>query len=136
MIKRYLYKAPNWFYTLIVTIAIVYLTLFPHPLPDNDIKWWEHTDKVIHALMFGGFTAAAVYDYIRRSISQNISVISIVKISAISVAFGGMIEIAQTVMNIGRSGDIYDFYADITGVIFFALISKPIVIRFLLPAKK
>lgn len=125
--KRFFYNAPAFLYTAIVAAAIIYLTLFPHPLPDNDIKWWKHTDKVVHALMFGGFTIACVYDYTRKFRVATVSIKTILKISAISITFGGLIEIAQTVMNIGRSGDWLDFVADIAGIVIFALISKWVI---------
>lgn len=127
-----LYNAPAWTYTVIVTLAIAYLTLFPKPLPDTGFKWWEHTDKIIHALMFGGFTGALIYDIFRRN-GGKISSKCIFFICLGAIVFGGVIEIAQWAMKAGRSGDLYDLAADAAGAILFALISKSIITRWFAP---
>ena len=133
-LRNLLYKAPAYLYTEIVLVIIMYLTLFPHPLPENDIKWWEHTDKVVHAIMFGVFNITCIYDYARKFKVATVDEETILKTSTISIAVGGSIEIVQTCMELGRNGDWADFDADIIGVILFALISNRIL-SFLVPRR-
>ena len=133
-LRNLLYKAPAFLYTEIVLVIIMYLTLYPHPLPENDIKWWEHTDKVVHAIMFGVFNITCIYDYARKFKVATVDKETILKTSTISIAVGGSIEIVQTCMELGRSGDWADFDADIIGVILFALISNRIL-SFLVPRR-
>lgn len=131
--KRFLMRAPAWTYTIIVTGVIIYLTLFPHPLPDNDIRWWEHSDKLVHALMFGGFVGAFTYDSIRNNGMQLLPVRKVLIIGIVATLFGGAIEVIQEMMKIGRTGDLYDLLADFVGILFFSLVSQWIVKRWFIP---
>ncbi len=129
--KKFLINVPRWLFTLVTAIAILYLTLVPKPLPDTDIRLWEHTDKVIHAIMFGGMYFAVYLDYVRKY-GRNKWKATATWFTIVTVAlFGGMIEIAQDSMGMGRGGDIYDFAADMAGVIVASLVSPGIVSRLL-----
>ena len=128
--RKIIHKSPAWLYTVIVTLAIIYLTLVPKPLPDIQVPLWEHTDKVVHALMFGGFVAACCLDYMRKKQISHISKRIMLTIIIIATAFGGIIEILQNAMGLGRSGDYFDLIADFAGIIIFAAIS-PATVRIL-----
>ena len=128
--RKIIHKSPAWLYTVIVTLAIIYFTLVPKPLPDIQVPLWEHTDKVVHALMFGGFVAACCLDYMRKKQISHISKRIMLTIIIIATAFGGIIEILQNAMGLGRSGDYFDLIADFAGIIIFAAIS-PATVRIL-----
>ena len=130
--RKIIHKTPAWLYTVIVTLAIIYLTLVPKPLPDIQVPLWEHTDKVVHALMFGGFVAACCLDYMRKKQISHISKRIMLTIIIIATAFGGIIEILQNAMGLGRSGDYFDLIADFAGIIIFAAISPATVRRLFL----
>lgn len=130
--RKIIHKSPAWLYTVIVTLAIIYLTLVPKPLPDIQMPLWEHTDKVVHALMFGGFVAACCLDYMRKKQISHISKRIMLTIIIIATAFGGIIEILQNAMGVGRSGDYFDLIADFAGIIIFAAISPATVRRLFL----
>ena len=130
--QKIIYKSPAWLYTVIVTLSIIYLTLVPKPLPDIQVPLWEHTDKVVHALMFGGFVAACCLDYMRKKQISHISKRIMLTIIIIATAFGGIIEILQNAMGLGRSGDYFDLIADFAGIIIFAAISPATVRRLFL----
>lgn len=130
--RKIIHKSPAWLYTVIVTLAIIYLTLVPKPLPDIQMPLWEHTDKVVHALMFGGFVAACCLDYMRKKQISHISKRIMLTIIIIATAFGGIIEILQNAMGLGRSGDYFDLIADLAGIIIFAAISPATVRRLFL----
>ena len=130
--RKIIHKSPAWLYTVIVTLAIIYLTLVPKPLPDIQVPLWEHTDKVVHALMFGGFVAACCLDYMRKKQISHISKRIMLTIIIIATAFGGIIEILQNAMGLGRSGDYFDLIADFAGIIIFAAISPATVRRLFL----
>lgn len=130
--RKIIHKSPAWLYTVIVTLSIIYLTLVPKPLPDIQVPLWEHTDKVVHALMFGGFVAACCLDYMRKKQISHISKRIMLTIIIIATAFGGIIEILQNAMGLGRSGDYFDLIADFAGIIIFAAISPATVRRLFL----
>lgn len=108
-----LLRLPRWTLTALCTAAIVYLTLVPKPLPDNDIQFWEHTDKIVHAIMFGGLYFCVALDLWRGKRPPTRRIWA----PALSVAaFGALIEILQQSMGMGRGGSLGDFAADVTGV--------------------
>lgn len=96
--------------------AILYLTLVPRPLPDNDIEV-PGLDKVVHAVMFGALAFVAVVDLARRGRGEYapVSRRSCLYVAAASAATGGLIEVLQMAMGAGRSGDWLDFLADAVG---------------------
>ena len=114
-IKDFLEKLPPWVLTAICFLAICWLTLAPHPLPDTDLPLFPGADKLVHAVMFGGFTFCIMLDWNRRHGWPA----GIQRADAyapwISSAFGITTEILQNEMHAGRSGDIWDLVADVAG---------------------
>lgn len=114
--------------TVVVTVAILWLTLAPHPLPDNDLPLFEGADKVVHFLMFGGLAAALCFD-VRRSTGR-LSVMATWLIALAVSLFGGVIEMLQNSMEMGRSGDYIDFTADALGAYLCAFVCRMLLRRF------
>ena len=129
--KQFLIKVPQWLFTVVTAIAILYLTLVPKPLPDTDIPLWEHSDKIVHAIMFGGMYFVIYLDYVRKYGQDKWKATATWSIVVAVALFGGLIEIAQDSMGMGRGGDIYDFAADVAGVILASLVSPAIVSKML-----
>lgn len=128
----------RWWLTIIVTAAILWLTLAPHPVGDNEIELFPGADKIIHAIMMGGLAFTALFDFARNGTWRNIR--KITPAIAITVAFTCIIfscidEWGQGVMNLGRSSDPFDLIADIAGIILAATIAVPLI-RKLLPREK
>jgi hypothetical protein len=136
MIPRFLLKMQPGLFTAVVVIAILWLTLAPHPLPDTDVPMFENADKVVHALMFGGLVFAMVLDrelynhqvYEQTGVLPKKHARVMVLFVVASVLFGGLIELLQAWMDLGRGCDFYDFIADAIGAVVFALISPKIVV--------
>lgn len=128
----------RWWLTIIVTAAILWLTLAPHPVGDNEIELFPGADKIIHALMMGGLAFTALFDFARKGTWRNIR--KITPAIAATVAFTCIIfscidEWGQGAMNLGRSSDPFDLVADIAGIILAAAIAIPLI-RKLLPREK
>ena len=75
-----------------------------------------HIDKLIHAIMFGGLAGALAFDYERTGSRQRPEPRVMLICCAISLAFGGAIELLQGAMGLGRGADWWDFAADTAGV--------------------
>lgn len=105
---------PRYLPSVLVVLAILYLTLVPKPLPDTDMKLFPHADKVVHAIMFGGAYLCFYID--TRKCVGRITGKRIFFLMAVTVLFGGLIEILQDAMGLGRGGDWLDFLADAAGV--------------------
>lgn len=104
----------TWWPTALVTCAVLWLTLAPHPLPDEaDVPLFEHADKVVHALMMGGLAATAMFDVWRRT--RSITKKQILMTGIIVAIFSCADEWAQSLT--GRSTDPLDALADLTGVV-------------------
>lgn len=107
----------RWISTALVVLAILYLTLVPRPLPDNNIDI-PGLDKAVHAVMFGGLAFVACIDMAMRGRGRYAFLPSCRAwgVAIAVAAFGGAVEIAQQSMGAGRSGDVWDFAADCAGV--------------------
>ena len=114
-IKSLLDRLPPWTLTIVCFLAICWLTLAPHPLPDNDIPLFPGADKIAHALMFGGFTLCIILDRNRQHGWPSGIEKTDLYAPVFASAFGIVTELLQSGMHAGRSGDVWDLVADITG---------------------
>lgn len=121
LMNKFLLKTPPYLFTIVVTISIIYLTLFPHPLPDGTPKLFPHADKLVHALMFWAFYTSFAFDRLRKQQKDGaptkLSSKWLSIIMAATIAFGLAVEIAQSTMDIGRGGDCLDFLSDVVGAL-------------------
>ena len=108
--------------TIVCFLAICWLTLAPHPLPDNDIPLFPGADKIVHGIMFGGFTLCIILDWNRKQGWPSKLQKTDIYAPEIASAFGIITEILQNEMQAGRTGDIWDLVADITGAFLVAAI--------------
>ncbi len=138
MILKILKWLPPYTCTVVVTLAILYLTLWPDPVPDHP-RLFEGADKVVHAIMFMGFywalgldlalnrkegvPASGQCDIPARSSAPRVTAGIII----VTAAFGALVEILQWWMGIGRSGDTLDFVADVAGALIGALTLNPLL---------
>lgn len=115
-IRKYIFRVPPYFYTLAVTLAICYFTLVPDPLQGEHIHLFPHSDKVVHFIMFATLAGAILFDRCRATGRRPNKAPAIAAI-VISVLAGGLVEILQHLMNMGRSADWLDFIADTLGAV-------------------
>ncbi|MDG1725526.1 MAG: VanZ family protein [Emcibacteraceae bacterium] len=85
--------------TTILTVAMLWPIHQPPPAPDG-------TDKLVHLIAF----AALAFPLARTGR------VSLITVFISASVFGGVIEVIQPSFN--RSADLWDWIADITGVIF------------------
>ncbi len=132
MLQKYLSRVCPGIFSSIVVIAILWLTLAPHPLPESDVPLFEHADKVVHALMFGGLVFALIIDrellrqrrYEQTGALPRGSNLPALILIAVGVSlFGGGIELLQAWMGLGRGCDLLDFLADTGGAFLSAVVS-------------
>lgn len=108
-----------YFATSILVAAILYLTLAPQPLPDTGIKPFFGADKIVHAAMFAFLAWLAMLDTsFRRPLSLRMAWI----IAIAAALFGGLTELLQGSMGVGRTAELADFIADTVG----ALLAVPL----------
>ncbi|MDE6450032.1 MAG: VanZ family protein [Muribaculaceae bacterium] len=123
--RRLYYSLPCWVLTAVVSLAILYLTLVPRPLPDVDMPLFPGVDKLVHAIMFGGLSGTMVLDWSRwRGVA--LSARSLVVVALVSTLAGGLIELLQLVMAMGRGCELWDFVADGVGAFLGAWVARPV----------
>lgn len=140
MLQKYFLKLYPGLLSSVVVLAILWLTLAPHPLPADDIPmFFPNADKLVHALMFGGLVFALVIDrelflqrrYLTTSRMPRRSCLPLILFFVAATLFGGLIELLQNAMGLGRGADWLDFAADASGALLFTLLS-PRLATFLL----
>lgn len=108
--------------TVIVVLAILWLTLVPKPLGEKEISLFPGADKVVHALMFGGLTFVALVDWARGRNYCSVRPAVCIVTALASTLLGVAIEYIQRAMALGRDFDVMDMAADACGAFIVALI--------------
>ena len=121
-IRGVLSRIPQWAFTTVTVLAIIWLTLVPDPLGDDSPHLFPGADKVVHALMFGGLTSMILLDLQRRSEWRPVGK-GVVWMAALTAAsFGILIEFLQLWMGLGRGFEIADMVADTAGSAIVAIL--------------
>lgn len=110
-------RIPRFLTSAVVTAGVLYLTLAPRPFGSVRIPLFDGADKVVHFMMFFAMAFAYHFDF-RRGKKPVDEARLMGWIFVILSAFGGLIELAQWKMRMGRSGDWYDLLADIAGAVY------------------
>ncbi len=78
---------------------------------------WLSPDKAAHLLLFGVLAFLTAYGF-RESFSQAQKRSSITLFVLVSgIVYGGLTELLQSYVFIGRDGNLYDFLADVLGTL-------------------
>lgn len=110
-------RIPRFLTSAVVTAGVLYLTLAPRPFGSVRIPLFEGADKVVHFMMFFAMAFAYHFDFCRGKKPVDEARLMGWIFVSLSV-FGGLIELAQWKMRMGRSGDWYDLLADIAGAVY------------------
>ena len=111
LINRLLHLIPPYQPTMVVLTAVLYVTLLPRPLGEEEIFLFEGADKVVHFIMFGGLTGTYIFD--RHRIGKTLTLRGALSCAILSALLGILIELLQDYT--GRSSDICDGIADTLG---------------------
>lgn len=113
-ITKIVQSIPAYQPTIVVLVAILYLTLLPKPLGEEDISLFDGADKVVHFIMFGGLSGTYIFD--RYRMSHPLTMRGALLTALVSALLGALVEYLQYAMNLGRTGnDIYDALANALG---------------------
>ena len=116
-LHRHVRKVPSWVFSIVCLGAVLWLTLSPHPLGDNDFNYFFGIDKVAHIIMFMGLTLCFLFDAMRARNWHTLSLPEISLWSLAGMSIGILTEYLQATMNIGRAFEYPDMIADAFGAI-------------------
>ncbi|MBW7847434.1 MAG: VanZ family protein [Bacteroidales bacterium] len=109
----------NWLPAIAWALFVLILTTVPgkyFPKVTRFIDWLS-PDKVVHLLMFGILAFLTAFPFQKPFTEQKRrSSISFFVILS-GAAYGGLTELLQAYVFIGRSGNLYDFLADVVGTL-------------------
>lgn len=111
-----------WIIWLLIVFLLTGLpgTSFPNIISFSD---WLKPDKVVHLLLFGIFVFLFARGLTKQYPTSNSRYI-IISSLIIGIFAGGLTELMQKFVFIGRNGNMYDFYADVIGCIIGILVFK------------
>lgn len=115
--RKFLGKIPDGVFTIIFICLILYATLFPQPLPVNNGFFFPGMDKIVHFIMFFVLSIGVWFDYAKKIYPKRINMHNFIWCALLIVGFGGLIEILQGLMGLGRTASWGDFIADAIGAI-------------------
>ncbi|MCM1484476.1 MAG: GNAT family N-acetyltransferase [Muribaculaceae bacterium] len=121
-IHDFLARVPDYIFTGLVCAAILAMTLLPVRGDIGGIRLFPHADKVVHFLMFGTLAAVWWWEECRRRGLAKATIHMLWLPVVASIAIGGIVELLQDAMNMGRSAELADFIADSLGAICLPLI--------------
>ena len=99
---------------MVILLSILYLTLLPDPLGEEEVPLFYGADKVAHFIMFGALTGGVIFDMSRDR--HRVTIVKALAVAAICSILGMTVEFLQAWMQLGRSGnDIADATANCIG---------------------
>lgn len=101
----------------VISLIILYLCCFipGNDIPDVELEFLIPIDKIVHFCMYLGLSGATAINYIYGKKGHiNINKL-IIGAFLLPIIYGGVIEILQDRYFEGRSGDWFDFLADLLG---------------------
>lgn len=115
-VRRWVEAAPAWIFTILAVAGILWLTLAPHPLGEEELPLFPGADKIAHGLMFFCLTIISLCDWARKRQWKKMSAAILWTVALLNIAFGIGIEFLQRMMELGRGFEIKDMVADAVGV--------------------
>lgn len=112
----------------IVFAVIMYATLSSDPIGADELPLIPHIDKLIHAIMMGGFAGAIIFDLQRSDRATILPRKRIIAIAVSIMIFSIFDEIAQAALTENRAAEVYDLLADWLGV-WVAFFTAPPAVR-------
>ena len=110
----------RYFWTTLVTVAIVVLSTMPIP-EEAPLGYVPLIDKWVHMVMYAGLVFVMWVDHVVRS-KQKFTWMARILILLYAIALGGAMELVQAYFTTCRSGDWIDFEADAVGALIGKLI--------------
>ena len=125
---KFLYKIPRNLLSIVVTAAVLYLTLSPNIEAGSGLFSFTGDDKDVPELMIFPVAFCYYLDFGRSEKYSNRQALLFICFG-LSLALGCLTEELQTMMKFGRTGDIYDLLADCAGIVVGLLTARMLLFK-------
>ena len=115
------WKSTSW--TVIILLAT---TLPSSSIPKTSLLKIPHFDKIVHFVLFFVLALLLISEFNTLRQEGKLTRLSIVIAISVSVVYGLIIELLQYYLLTTRSGNLYDFAANVLGAIVAVLLYKTI----------
>lgn len=122
-IRKIVNVVPAGIASAVVTIAVLYFSLSPHPVGAEAALIFSGADKVIHFLMYAIVTSVYLLDRVKHCNPREVNNSSLVWLTLAAIALGGIMEISQGLTG-RRTSDIVDFVANTVGAIVAVTVAR------------
>jgi glycopeptide antibiotics resistance protein len=99
--------------TIIWSLVILWLSLYPFEVDAHGIKLFSNADKIIHLCMHGVMSFLLAWNIQPEKWTSKKALVLIFA----TILYGIVIEVTQELMNLGRSFDYFDIMANSLGVL-------------------
>ena len=115
-IFRYYWKS------IFIVLFVQYLS-FTSPTTFDEMPSLEipNLDKLVHFLMYAGLTTVLIWDFKKHRKSNSNFQFFVLICIVFPILFGGIVEILQSAYFAPRTGDWFDWLADLSGVLCASL---------------
>lgn len=131
MMFKFLLKVPTGVTSAFFMLVVLYLCLAPQPVQGGGLLYFPGADKVVHFLMFFAIAASFIFDCSKGDLPRLPGMGRVVAATVAAVVLGGVVEVAQGLMGLGRSADIFDLLADAAGAVCAAVLMRLCVLKML-----
>lgn len=113
----------SYYKSLLWAMVIIVLLLIPgNKLPHNKLINIPHLDKIVHFILFMVLAYIMIFD--TWVLKKKLETRHITLILVISIVFAGLTEIYQYYLIVFRTGSIFDFMADVLGILLASIIFR------------
>ena len=129
---KLLLKVPVGVYSGLFSLAVLYLCLAPRPFGGFDgggLFDFPGGDKVVHFIMFFALAVAYIVDYFKVAYPHHTRFDKVAALTLIAILIGGLIEVLQKFMGLGRSMDFFDWLADVAGAVCAMAVMQLFMLR-------
>lgn len=115
--------------TALVLIVITYLSLAEDPMHAQELHLFKGADKLVHGCMYLALVVVGCFDMYRAKLLPFRT--SCVWCLVVAVVWGGLMELLQGALTMGRTADWFDFLANSCGALLGLLAGLYVVPRIL-----
>ena len=110
-------KVKQWWASILMLLLILWLTLAPKPTGEVSVSLFPGADKLLHAGMFCVLAFLILRDRSRLGKRHSATLRASVCVWAAVTLLGGIIELLQETMQLGRTFEWCDILADSAGAL-------------------